>query len=76
MWEAFSKALASGLSLWESKESRKYMDKLIKLRRQRREELNKDHPDHATLDDLEFELQLLGEAFYSKVGEQNSTPAS
>tara|TARA_R100001530_G_scaffold108662_1_gene76197 strand:- start:302 stop:526 length:225 start_codon:yes stop_codon:yes gene_type:complete len=71
MWEAFAKALSSGLGLWESKEKRKYIDKLIKLRRQHYEEINKDKPDHRIIDELEFELCLLSEAFSSKVREKD-----
>ncbi len=72
MWEAFAKALSSGLGLWESKEKRKYLDKLMKLRRQYHEETIKTKPDHRVIDELEFELCILSEAFSSKVGKKDS----
>lgn len=72
MVSAIIKALASGLSLWESKESRKYIDKLMKIKKDYYEEYNKDRPDMAKLTNMRFELQLLCEAFSSKVGTQGS----
>lgn len=69
MFDSLAKALASGLSLWESKEARKYQDKLMKLRRKQREELNREDPDMAVLDNLRFELYNLSDAFNSQVGE-------
>lgn len=62
------KALASGLSLWESKEARKYQDKLIKLKKDYYEEYNRQDPDMAVLDNLRFELRILCDSFNSEVG--------
>jgi len=72
MVESLFKVLASGLSLWQSKESRKYLDKLIRLKKEWYEEYNLDRPDMAKLDNIEFELRLLSEAFASKVGKPDS----
>jgi len=72
MLESLIGALKSGLSLWESTESRKYIDKVIRLEREYYEEDNKQRPDMAVLDNIEFELRLVCESFSSKVGKQNS----
>jgi hypothetical protein len=56
-------ALRAGLSIWESKEKTKYIDRLIRLERERDEEGKKPDPNMAVLDDLEFQLVLLSRAF-------------
>ena len=68
MIDSVLKLLVTGLSLWEHKDARKYLDKTIKLRKQWYEEYNKDTPDNATLDNIELELRLISEAFSSQVG--------
>ena len=65
-------ALGAGLSLWGSKEKRKYQDRLMNLQRNYYEEDNKDRPDMATLDNIEFELLLLSRAFSAQVGAENA----
>ncbi len=72
MIDSLFQALASGLSLWQSKESRKYIDKLMKLEKDYYEESNKERPDMAILDNIDFELQLLCKAFSSQIGAKNS----
>jgi len=72
MIQTILQVLSAGLSIWEHKESRKYQDKLIKLEKEIYEEYNKEIPDNAVLDNLYFELQLLGKAFYSEIGTKNS----
>jgi len=72
MIDSLFKALASGLSLWESKESRKYIDKLLKLEKEYYVETNKELPDDAVLDNIRYELCFLSKAFSSKVGAENS----
>ena len=71
MIEALTGALKSGLSLWESKESRKYIDRVIKLEKEYYEEDNKDRPDMALLDNIEFQLRLISHSFSSQVSKQN-----
>jgi len=71
MVESLFKVLGSGLSLWESKESRKYVDKLMKLKKEWYEEYNLERPDMANLDNIEFELRVLSDAFSSQVGVKN-----
>ena len=61
--DLFFKVLYKGLSLWESKEQRKYIDRYIKLKRKYYEEFNKERQDHRALDGILFELELLGSAF-------------
>ena len=71
MIEALTGALKSGLSLWESKESRKYIYRVIKLEKEYYEEDNKDRPDMALLDNIEFQLRLISHSFSSQVSKQN-----
>jgi len=71
MIEALVKTLGAGLSIWQSKEKRKYVDKLIRLKREYYEEYNKEVSDDSVLDGLVFELELLGIAFASKVTESD-----
>lgn len=58
--------LTTGLSLWLHKDKTKYIDKVIKLEKQYYVEVNKSRPDHAVLDNIDFELQLISEAFNSQ----------
>lgn len=62
------KALASGLSLWESKEARKYLDELMDLKAKWYEEYNKEISDDGVLDSIELKLQLLCDSFTSQIG--------
>lgn len=71
MIESLIAVLGTGLKLWESKESRKYIDKLIKLKREYYEESNLERPDMAKLDNLKFELRLLSQAFAAEAGKPN-----
>ncbi len=64
-------ALKSGLSIWASKESRKYIDKVIKLEKEYYEENNQDRPDMARLDHIDFELRTICKAFNSDTRKQN-----
>ncbi len=73
------KALASGLSLWDSKEKTKYEDKRLELENLYWSEFNKPefegnpneikdptkYRNSAILGNVEFELCLLAEAFHS-----------
>ncbi|MBK7366155.1 MAG: hypothetical protein IPI97_14655 [Nitrosomonas sp.] len=70
MFSALLKVLGAGLSLWASKEARKYIDKKIALEKAWYEEYNKDDASrsNAVLDNLEFELRTLAIAFASEVG--------
>jgi hypothetical protein len=72
--EALFKALGAGLGLWQSKEKRKYLDKLLKLEKDYYEAINQpeDQWDDAVIDNITFELQLLGKAFHSSVGKSDT----
>ena len=63
MIKALFEALGAGLELWGTKESRKYLDKLIRLEKEYYEESNLSRPDMAKLDNIKFELRLLSKAF-------------
>lgn len=74
MTAAIIELLSAGLSLWQSKESRKYMDRLIGLKKAYHEEWIKDVSvrDDSVLDSIEFDIKLLCDSFVSSVGrEQN-----
>lgn len=59
--------LQAGLSLWESKEKTKYVDSIIKLKRRYYDEYNRENPDHAELDRIEFQLLIIGHNFATEV---------
>lgn len=64
--------LEQGLKLWNTKESRKYLDQMIELKRAWYEEFNKSNPSDAVLDNIERELRIIGEAFASQIGAENT----
>lgn len=57
--------LEQGLKLWNSHESTKYLDKLIKLKKEWHEEYNKPISERSDvrLDDIESELCILADSF-------------
>lgn len=71
MTEVLFSVLLSGLKLWESKESRKYIDKVIELRTNWLAEYSKSRGerDNETLDEIETQLFLISKVF-SEVGEK------
>lgn len=66
--------LEQGLKLWNSHESTKYLDKLLKLKREWYEEYNKplDERSDNRLDDIEFELRILADSFIQAAQAQNT----
>ena len=62
------KALAAGLTLWQHKDAREYLDLVIKLRKEWYEEYNKEVPIDSVLDNIELQLQHICDAFSSNVG--------
>lgn len=60
--------LKTGLSIWQSKESRKYLDKVISLEKDWYEAYNAEDRNNALLDNIEFELRVLSRAFCSEAG--------
>jgi hypothetical protein len=52
----------SALGIWESKEKRKYSDKLIKLDKEMREALSERPMDNARLDNIYADIKVYIEA--------------
>lgn len=74
MIEALLKALTTGLSIWEHKEKNKYLDRVIKLKKDWYEEYEKELSlrDHAVLDHIERELCIITSEWTTYVRAQNS----
>ena len=65
--------LEKGLSLAQSKEARKYLDEVIKLKKEWHEEFNRADRSQLALDRIELRLHIIGEAFASfPIGNQDS----
>lgn len=66
--------LGSALSIWDNKEKRKYIDKMLQLKKDYYEEFNKPLAvrSDAVLDNLEFELRNLADAVAADIGKQNA----
>lgn len=56
---ALIESLKFGLSLWNTKESNKYIDQVIKLERALNNELKKDKPYHNIIDNINDELCII-----------------
>lgn len=69
MTEILFGVLLSGLKLWESKESRKYIDKVIELRKAWLDQyaMPRGQRDNEELDEIETQLYLIAKVF-SEVG--------
>ena len=74
MFESLAAALSAGLTLWKDKNRTKYVDALMRLRREYYAESNKPDSQRsdAVLDNLESELRILASAFSSGVGKPDS----
>lgn len=68
------KLLGSALSLWESKESRKYLDEKIKLEKDWYEEFNKPigKRSDAVLDDISLQLHILCDNVATAIGTKDT----
>lgn len=66
--------LGSALSIWDSKEKTKYVDRVLFLKKEWYEEINKPENDRddSVLDHIEWELNLLCHTVASLIGAQNS----
>lgn len=66
--------LEQGLKLWNSKEANKYLDKLIKLRKDWYEEYNKplDERSDVKLDSIELQLKILCQSFVQAPKRENA----
>lgn len=74
MIETIFSILQSALHIWEDKEKTKYLDKLMSLKKDYYEEYNKPLAERsdAVLDNISFELRILGTAFSASVGTPNA----
>jgi len=71
MLESLFKVLGAGLSIWEHKERRKYIDELLRLKKEYYEVYNENPRDHGRLDVIEHRVRTIGEVFSSSVGKQD-----
>lgn len=78
MFEVLLKVLGAGLSIWASKEARKYIDQKIALEKAWYAEYNKPDSDRsdAVLDNIEFQLRTLCIAFAAEAGKSDTTNKS
>lgn len=74
MIESFIKLFTVGLQLWDDKEKNKYVDKLLSLKESYYAEYNKpiENRSDAVLDNIRFELRILGDAFSSNAIRKNT----
>lgn len=74
MIQLIFQVLQAGLTLWDDILKQKYINQLLSLQKAYNEEINK--PDSArsdaALDDIEFQLHILGIAFSSSVASKNT----
>lgn len=71
MWVSSILAIiAAALSIWESKEKRKYQDEKLSIEKAYYEEQNKppEIRSDAVLDNLEFRLRILASALAADIG--------
>lgn len=73
-WALAFRILEQGLKLWNTKESRKYLDRVIELKKDWHEEYNRPDRSQLALDSLERELRIIAESFASLPG-QNTDPS-
>lgn len=78
MIDSVFKIVGSALSIWESKEKRKYLDKYMSLKKDYYEAINRspDEWNDARIDNIKFELQLLVESISSQIGNGANNPPS
>lgn len=72
---AIIKALEAGLVLWNTKEGKEYLEKVIKLKKEYYDEMAK-HPkkrSDANLDSITLELRFIADAFSGNVLGQSSS---
>lgn len=60
--ESLLKILEHTLGIYRTKDARKYLDRVIELRKLRYEENNKPRPNMAVLDNIDAELCIITEA--------------
>jgi len=73
MVESLIKVLETGLSLWNTKESRRYKKKVLELKKDWYEEFNKPISSDAVLDNIGLQLRLISDSFSSEAGVKDTT---
>ena len=68
MTSSILKLLGSVLSIWESKEIRKYTDKYLELKDDYEKALRADPIDNGVLDDLEDSIRTLSDIIATDIG--------
>ena len=73
-WTVVFGVLEQGLKLWNSKEANKYLDKMIKLRKDWYAEYNKplDERSDVKLDSIELQLKILCQSFIQAPKRENT----
>lgn len=74
MFKLIMGVLEQGLKLWNNHESTKYLDKLIKLKKEWYETYDApiETRNHDKLADIESELRILAESFIQAAGAPNA----
>ncbi len=65
MFELLASTVVQGLKLWNTKEGRKYIDKVIDLETEWRKEFNRPDRSQKALDEIEDKMKLLHKVFMS-----------
>lgn len=75
MVESIFAILGAALSIWDSKEKTKYIDRLIYLKKKYRDEFNKPENirDNAVIDNVRFEIKLLCDSAAARLDKANET---
>jgi uncharacterized protein YqeY len=68
-WGLALSVLEQGLKLWNTKESRKYLDRVIKLKKEWYEEFNRTDRSQLALDTIQRELRIIAESFANNLGQ-------
>lgn len=62
MAEALILILKHALGIYETKQARKYLDRVVKLEKLRYEESNRPRVDRAVIDNIDAELRIIAES--------------
>jgi len=68
-WGLALKILEQGLKLWNTKEGRKYLDRVIKLKKEWYEEYSRTDRSQLALDRIQNELRIIAESFATNLGQ-------
>lgn len=71
-WGLALAVLEQGLKLWNTKESRKYLDRVIKLKKEWYEEFNRSDRSQLALDNISRELRIIAETFANNLGQNGN----